>query len=43
MAALKYEMKGARIALEPKDEMSQRLGRSPDFADALLMTFAVGD
>lgn len=43
LAALKYEMKGARIALEPKDEMSQRLGRSPDFADALLMTFAVGD
>lgn len=31
------------IALEPKEDYCKRLGRSPDLADALLMSFWLGD
>lgn len=35
----KYTSKG-QIQIESKDEMKKRLGRSPDFADALMLAFA---
>ncbi len=35
----KYDSRG-RLQLEEKDEIKQRLGRSPDMADALALTFA---
>ena len=35
----KYDNKG-RLQLEEKDEIKKRLGRSPDKADALALTFA---
>ncbi len=40
LLGLRYELDGARIALEKKDDFMARLGRSPDYADALMMTFA---
>lgn len=39
LKAIKYEMKGPKIALENKEELTARLGRSPDMADAFIMTF----
>lgn len=39
LKGLRYEMKGAKIALEDKDDFVARLGRSPDAADCLAMTF----
>ena len=30
-----------RMALEKKEDMAKRLGRSPDLADALALTFAL--
>ena len=35
----KYDSRG-RLLLEEKDEIKKRLGRSPDKADALALTFA---
>lgn len=35
-----YSYKGDRILIEPKEEVKKRLGRSPDFADGLAVTFA---
>lgn len=35
-----YSYKGDRILIEPKDKIKERLGRSPDLADALAVTFA---
>jgi hypothetical protein len=35
-----YTFKGDRLLLEPKEQIKERLGRSPDFADALALTFA---
>ena len=32
-----------RFLLEPKDQIKKRLGRSPDLADALALTFAIPD
>lgn len=40
---LRYEVRGTRIALEAKPQLKKRLGRSPDLADALLMSFAFDD
>ena len=40
---LRYELYGSRTKLEPKEDLMQRLGRSPDLADALLQTFAFLD
>ena len=34
-----YDLHG-RVQLESKDELRKRLGRSPDSADALALTFA---
>ena len=39
VVAKKYDAKG-RLQLEEKDEIKKRLGRSPDKADALALTFA---
>lgn len=36
-------LKTGKIGIEPKLEMKKRLGRSPDRADALMLTFAAGD
>lgn len=36
-----YTFKGDRLILEPKKDIKARLGRSPDYADALALTFAV--
>jgi hypothetical protein len=35
-----YTFKGDRLILEPKDDVKDRIGRSPDIADALALTFA---
>jgi hypothetical protein len=35
---LRYHLAGDQSQLEPKDELMERLGRSPDYADALCMT-----
>lgn len=42
LGALRYKP-GLRIGLESKDELTKKLGRSPDLADALLMLFSLGD
>jgi hypothetical protein len=35
-----YSFKGDTLLIEPKEEIKKRLGRSPDLADALALTFA---
>lgn len=35
-----YSFKGDKMILEPKEKIKERLGRSPDYADALALTFA---
>lgn len=35
-----YGFRGDRLLLEPKDQIKQRLGHSPDDADAFALTFA---
>src|SRR5271165_6915825 len=39
LGELRYKLKGQKSELEPKEDMMIRLGRSPDFCDALTMTF----
>jgi hypothetical protein len=34
-----YTHKNGKLIIEPKDKIKERLGRSPDYADALAMTF----
>ena len=44
LTAMEYDYYGAardKQILEPKEKLKQRLGRSPDNADALALTFAV--
>lgn len=36
-----YEFKGGKFLLEPKEMVKKRLGRSPDLADALALTFGL--
>ncbi len=38
-----YTMQQGQILLEPKELVKERLGRSPDLADALMQTFAIED
>lgn len=38
-----YTFHNGRFLLEPKDEIKKRLGRSPNYADALFNTFAIPD
>lgn len=35
-----YSFKGDKLLIEPKEKIKARLGRSPDYADALALTFA---
>ncbi|MGE7139149.1 hypothetical protein ACQKIE_16100 [Luteibacter sp. NPDC031894] len=35
-----YAFKGDKLLIEPKEDIKKRLGRSPDMADALALTFA---
>lgn len=35
-----YSFKGDKLIIEPKQELKKRIGRSPDMADALALTFA---
>jgi hypothetical protein len=35
-----YSFKGDQFLMEPKEQIKKRLGRSPDLADALALTFA---
>lgn len=35
-----YTFKGDKLLLEPKENIAERLGRSPDIADAIALTFA---
>lgn len=39
----KYTFKNGRFLIEPKEKVKERLGRSPDLADALALTFAAVD
>jgi len=37
---LKYKVDTDKVlSIEPKDELKMRMGKSPDFADALMLTF----
>ena len=36
-----YTFVGGKFQLEPKDQVKERLGRSPDLADALALTFGI--
>lgn len=36
---LKDELQGGKVALEPKEEIKKRIGRSPDSADAVVMAW----
>lgn len=38
-----YTFANGKFLLEPKDEIKKRLGRSPNYADALFNTFAIPD
>lgn len=38
-----YTFKGGGVLVEPKDLVKKRLGRSPDLADGLALTFALPD
>ncbi|HWE35652.1 MAG TPA: hypothetical protein VG406_03705 [Isosphaeraceae bacterium] len=42
LVSLRYGLDGKKIALEPKDVMSRRLGRSPDYVDMLMMLVGSG-
>ena len=37
LTSARYEVIGGRVKIEPKEEISQRLGRSPDKADAVAL------
>ncbi|HEV2133787.1 MAG TPA: hypothetical protein VGR47_05945 [Terracidiphilus sp.] len=43
LTAPTYGFKEGKIIMEPKDQVKKRLGRSPDLADALGLTFALPD
>ena len=38
-----YSFQNGKFRLEEKDQIKERLGRSPDYADALALTFAMAD
>lgn len=43
LTAPTYTFKEGKLLLEPKDLIKKRLGKSPDLADALALTFAIPD
>lgn len=40
LTTIQYTYKGDQFLMEPKEQVKKRLGRSPDYADALALTFA---
>lgn len=40
LTSCRYTFRGDKLLLEEKDQLKQRLGRSPDYGDALALTFA---
>jgi hypothetical protein len=40
LTAFRYFVRSGHIAIEGKDELKKRLGRSPDHADAIILSFA---
>lgn len=40
LTATTYTFKGDKIIIEPKEKIKEKIGRSPDWADALAVTFA---
>lgn len=40
LLAIKYELRGQAVKLENKEDLCVRLGHSPDYADALIQSFA---
>ena len=38
-----YTFIGGKFQIEDKDQIKDRIGRSPDLADALALTFAIAD
>lgn len=43
LTAPTYSFKEGKLIIESKDQIKKRLGRSPDLADALALTFAIPD
>lgn len=43
LTAPTYAFKEGKLIIESKDQIKKRLGRSPDLADALALTFAIPD
>lgn len=43
MTSATYFFNGGKFQIEAKDQIKKRLGRSPDYADALALTFALPD
>jgi hypothetical protein len=43
LTVTRYSFKDSRIIIQKKDEIKEALGRSPDHADALALTFAMVD
>lgn len=43
LTAAQYGFKNGKVLIEPKDKIKERIGRSPDRADALALTFAAID
>ena len=43
LTAPQYTFTNGKLALEPKDQIKERIGVSPDLADALALTFALPD
>jgi len=41
LTSITYTFKGDKVILEPKEELKDRLGFSPDHMDALMLTFAL--
>ena len=39
LAAARWSVKGGRVAIESKDEVRARLGRSPDEGDAVVLAW----
>ena len=40
LSQTQYSYRGDKMLLEDKDQVKDRIGRSPDYSDALAMTFA---
>jgi phage terminase large subunit len=43
LTAVTYTFQKGQLLMEPKDQVKKRLGRSPDLADALALTFMLPD